>query len=57
MNIFPSQKKKKTKKKKVFWGVLKLAEGQGPQYDFGGVSTFVVPQSHFGIDPHCSDQH
>ena len=56
MNIFPSQKKKK-KKKKDFWGVLKLAEGQGPQYDFGGVSTFVVPQSHFGIDPHCSDQH
>ena len=48
---------KKKKKKKDFWGVLKLAEGQGPQYDFGGVSTFVVPQSHFGIDPHCSDQH
>ena len=45
------------KKKKDFWGVLKLAERQGPQYDFGGVSTFVVPQSHFGIDPHCSDQH
>ena len=27
--------------------MLKLAEGQGPQYDFGGVSTFVVPQPHF----------
>ena len=33
-----------------------LAEGQGPQYDFGGISTFVVPQPQFGIDPHCSDR-
>ena len=27
------------------------------KYDSGGVSTFVVPQRHLGVDPHCSDRH